>query len=129
MGYATSWFDLSRGDDNLGVLRTGDIATIDERGRIYLTGRIRRFLKLKGVRINLDDIEAYLEMSMDVQVACTGSDERLICYAVLPAALESILAKVSERFNLSKRLIEVRGIGQLPRTPQGKIDYSLLSEN
>lgn len=129
LGYATSWFDLSRGDDNLGVLRTGDIATIDERGRIYLTGRIRRFLKLKGVRINLDDIEAYLEMSMDVQVACTGSDERLICYAVLPAALESILAKVSERFNLSKRLIEVRGIGQLPRTPQGKIDYSLLSEN
>lgn len=39
MGYAENSEDLCKGDDNKGVLHTGDIATMDEKGYIYWKGR------------------------------------------------------------------------------------------
>ena len=62
LGYATKKEDLSRGDELKGILVTGDLAKVDEDGYLYVTGRIKRFIKITGLRVNLDDVEKRLEL-------------------------------------------------------------------
>ena len=45
LGYALNGNDLSKGDENYGVLKTGDIVKGDEDGYYYVIGRVSRFLK------------------------------------------------------------------------------------
>ena len=56
MGYADCREDLSKGDEVGGILHTGDTAIVDEDGYFTITGRIKRFIKLFGLRINSDEI-------------------------------------------------------------------------
>ena len=81
MGYADSANDLAVGDQQHGTLRTGDLATADSEGFFYLTGRLKRFAKLFGHRISLDDIEKDLEERYPIQVAATDRNGRLLIYA------------------------------------------------
>ncbi len=60
MGYASTREDLAGHDECEGVLRTGDLARADDEGYFYLTGRMKRFVKVSGSRINLDEVEAAL---------------------------------------------------------------------
>ncbi|MEO1995079.1 MAG: AMP-binding protein, partial [Planctomycetaceae bacterium] len=50
MGYAESCFDLQNDDENNGILHTGDLAKMDPDGFYYITGRMKRFLKMYGNR-------------------------------------------------------------------------------
>jgi len=57
MGYALTLEDLSLADQWQGRLSTGDLAMVDEEGFFFIQGRKNRYVKVYGVRINLDDIE------------------------------------------------------------------------
>ena len=57
LGYAESGNDLIKGDERSGVLHTGDLAQFDEDGYYYIVGRMKRFLKIYGNRVNLDETE------------------------------------------------------------------------
>ena len=57
MGYATSRADLGAGDEMNGRLETGDLGRLDYDGFLYLTGRTKRFAKIAGYRLGLDEIE------------------------------------------------------------------------
>ena len=61
MGYAASCEDLCKGDENGGVLKTGDMAKQDADGFYYIVGRKKRFLKLFGNRVNLDEVEQLIK--------------------------------------------------------------------
>ena len=54
LGYAAGGEDLIRGDDWHGELHTGDLAETDEDGFLYITGRLKRFIKISGSRISLN---------------------------------------------------------------------------
>ena len=69
MGYAESYFDLQKGDENDGLLHTGDLGMRDEDGFYYITGRLNRFLKMYGNRINLDEIEDILNKQVSKMFA------------------------------------------------------------
>ena len=60
MGYAECAADLEKGDERGGILFTGDMAKRDEDGYYYITGRKKRFLKMYGKRVNMDEIEQIL---------------------------------------------------------------------
>lgn len=45
MGYAICAEDLIKGDENNGIMHTGDIARRDVDGCYYIIGRMKRFLK------------------------------------------------------------------------------------
>lgn len=130
MGYATGREDLSKPDLNCGVLATGDIAKMDEDGDFYIVGRKSRFLKLFGRRVNLHEVEIFLQKEGYVSV-CAGEDDHLEIY-LEGANLEEIhtVRRTATRFlKLSSKACSVYTIAQFPRTISGKIKYSDLQPN
>ena len=76
LGYATKREDLAMGDENGGVLRTGDMARVDEEGYFYITGRKKRFVKIQGRRISLDKVQEDLQEAFGCdEIICTGNDD------------------------------------------------------
>ena len=67
LGYAECREDLAKGDELHGVLRTGDLARQDADGYFYITGRLKRFLKMFGKRFNLDDVEKILSRRFEAK--------------------------------------------------------------
>ncbi len=61
MGYSNSCKDLNKENLNNSILDTGDIAFFDSNNFFYISGRKKRFIKLFGIRINLDDIEEIIK--------------------------------------------------------------------
>ncbi|ALS78716.1 AMP-dependent synthetase [Planococcus kocurii] len=122
LGYAESLVDLSKRDDNNGSLHTGDLAYFDQDGYFYITGRIKRIIKVAGSRISLDEVEELLtEHGHDC--VCAGTDDQLIVYT-LKEDLLHIKKIIKEKLNL--RGVKIIRIEEFPRTPFGKILYSEL---
>ncbi len=77
LGYAGNTADLLRGDENKGVLKTGDLAVCSEQGNYSIRGRSERFLKVTGIRIDLDELERLLKDRWKRNFACVGTDDLL----------------------------------------------------
>jgi acyl-CoA synthetase (AMP-forming)/AMP-acid ligase II len=128
MGYVESRQDLAKGDELQGVLRTGDLARKDEDGYFYITGRLKRFLKMFGRRFNLDDVEQLLARRLDTSVACYGRDDLLMAAVENAESTETIHAVICETFDLPRPAVRVVAMNELPRTSNGKLDYKRLAE-
>ena len=125
MGYAVSSEDLSKGDENGGVLKTGDMAKRDADGFYYIVGRKKRFLKLFGNRVNLDEIEQFIK-ELGYNCVCSGDDDHLRIYMIDIENHAQIKGFVSERTGIHPSAFEVIYIETLPRNEAGKILYSAL---
>ena len=75
LGYAMSRADLGKGDEMNGRLETGDLGRLDAEGFLYLTGRTKRFAKIAGYRLGLDEIEK--ELFAVCPVACLDLGEKI----------------------------------------------------
>lgn len=128
LGYAERREDLAKGDELHGVLRTGDLARQDGDGYFYITGRLKRFLKMFGKRVNLDDVEKILSRRLDLVVACYGRDDLLMAAVENVANTETIHAVICETFDLPRPAVKVLALREMPRTPNGKLDYKRLAE-
>jgi acyl-CoA synthetase (AMP-forming)/AMP-acid ligase II len=127
LGYASSRSDLSRGDELQGELRTGDVGRQDDMGFFYVTGRMKRFLKIFGQRFSLDEVEHMLRQHFDAPLACYGRDDRLCIATEDLAQVGRVVQVVSEKYHLHHSAISVVAIPQLPRHANGKTDYHLLN--
>lgn len=125
LGYAINRQDLSKGDDNKGVLKTGDIAHFDEHELYYITGRKNRFLKIFGNRINLDEIEMLLN-DKGFNNVCTGTDDNLLIYTTNKGSKPLIEKFICNKIGINKVAFTVLVIHQIPRSDSGKILYSSL---
>lgn len=127
LGYADCIADLAKGDELGGVLKTGDLARRDKDGFFYITGRLKRFLKLFGKRFNLDEVEQIVQRRFGFPVACFGRDDLLmIAIESGEENVSSVMTMVRETFNLPKDAIQVQAVATLPRTARGKMDYQSL---
>lgn len=128
LGYAESPADLLKGDELQGVLRTGDLARRDDDGFFYVTGRLKRFIKLAGNRVGLDEVEQALQQALKVPVAVAGEDDRLMAW--VESAGEDLADQGSvllrEHYGLHHSLFRVRCVGALPLLASGKTDYAAL---
>ena len=130
MGYAQNATDLSRGDELKGILRTGDLARQDDDGFFYITGRMKRFLKIFGQRFNLDDVEKMLANHVDSPLACLGKDDMLVVAVESSTInLDSICQMIGTTYSLHHSAIKTIAVDRFPRTANGKIDYQTLSED
>jgi long-chain acyl-CoA synthetase len=129
MGYAEGRKDLAKGDELHGVLRTGDLARQDGDGYFYITGRVKRFLKLFGNRFNLDHVEKILARHFEASVACYGRDDLLTVAVEGSENPEAISKTVCETFDLPRTAVKVVTVKKLPRNANGKLDYQRLAES
>jgi len=124
LGYAESRFDLCKGDERGGVLETGDMAYIDEDGFYYIAGRKKRFLKIYGNRVNLDEAEGLLKKA-GFDCACAGVDDNLKIYTATGDA-EEVRRYVINRTGINPSGFSVVHINEIPRNTSGKVLYSEL---
>ncbi len=128
MGYALSSDDLKRGDENGGVLRTGDLAKRDGDGFYYIVGRNKRFLKLFGNRLNLDEIEQLLN-TRGYNCVCGGEDDHLKVYTTETGKESEIKSFIVQHTAINPSWVTVCWIQEIPRNEYGRIKYSLLEQS
>lgn len=127
LGYAECAPDLMKGDENHGVLHTGDLAYRDDDGFYFIAGRKKRFLKLFGNRISLDYVETLLK-EMLKECVCVGDDSKLIIYTTDSDYDENaVIDAIVERTKIVRNVFFVRHIDEIPRSESGKILYKKLS--
>lgn len=127
MGYAECIDDLAKGDENHGVLHTGDIARRDEDGYYYITGRMKRFVKIWGNRCNLDATEQLVK-SLTTNCACAGVDDKITVFVTEDGLDMQIKSFLSEKLGLNIRAFDVKVIDAIPKNPSGKVLYSELQK-
>ena len=126
LGYASEISDLTREDENGGVLFTGDIAYRDNDNYFYITGRKKRFIKLFGNRINLDYVQQLLNDKI-CENACVGNDNFLIVYIVKANKMNEAKDFIIDKFKLNSKFIKMKLINEIPKNSYGKTIYSTLN--
>ena len=127
LGYAECRADLARGDENHGVLHTGDVARRDADGYYYITGRLKRFVKVWGNRCNLDATEQLVK-AVTTSCACVGVDDKITVFVTQPGLEDSIIQLLAEKTGFNARAFAVRVIDAIPVKSSGKIDYPVLQQ-
>lgn len=126
LGYAENASDLTKGDENHGVLHTGDLAYRDNDGFYFIVGRKKRFLKLFGNRISLDYVETLLKSRLK-ECVCVGDDSKLVIYTTDKDYSDSeIIDFIVERTKILRTVFFIRYIDKIPRSDSGKVLYKEL---
>lgn len=130
LGYAETTDDLSKGDELKGILFTGDLGYKDADGFYYVTGRMKRFIKIFGLRINLDEVQKMIENHFGISAACTGKDELLKILVHSDDHLTEVKVKeeVMKMYKLNFKSIIVKSTDQIPTNSSGKYDYNKINE-
>lgn len=119
MGYAYGPADLSRGAEH-DALHTGDIARRRPDGLYEVIGRSSRFVKMYGLRIDLQRLESTLRAN-GVAALCTDVDDKLVVAAAVPRAEVARLA--AEAAGVPTSAVQAVTVPALPMLPTGKPDY------
>ncbi|MER5733130.1 amino acid adenylation domain-containing protein [Streptomyces sp. NPDC002138] len=124
------------------LYRTGDLARTRADGVIELIGRLDHQVKLRGLRIELDEIEAVLRRHPAIERAVvsahgSGDDRRLVGYLVPAEGAEAagtVPSAAELRALLKADLPEYMvpavfvTLDALPLSPNGKVDRGALPE-
>lgn len=129
LGYAECTDDLAKGDERNGVLYTGDMARFDSEGYYYIVGRKKRFLKIFGNRVNLDEVDRIIKSGFDgVEVASSGVDDHLTIFLTDESKADEIKSYISEKTGLNQTAFRTVVIKEIPKNDSGKVLYKELEK-
>lgn len=129
LGYAKSGADLIKGDERGGKLFTGDMAKRDADGFYYIVGRKKRFLKIFGSRINLDETERMIKSRFDgLDCACVGTDDAMQIYITSVGRKDEVLRFLSEKTGLNHVAFQIKYLDKIPKNEAGKTIYATLEK-
>lgn len=130
--------------DDLGAsrwYRTGDLAAIDSAGVAHFRGRADRQVKLRGYRIELQEVEAHLreicssedrpvEVAVVAISARNGEAASGIAAFVVDPDLDTRAALAAMKLRLPVYMVpsEIHRLDALPLNNNGKIDYPALAD-
>jgi acyl-CoA synthetase (AMP-forming)/AMP-acid ligase II len=127
-GYADQRSDLAKGDELGGRLETGDVGYLDGDGFLFLTGRTKRFAKIAGLRLGLDQMEK--EFNSVGVVACIDGGEKIIVF--FDEGADSLLKEraraIAAEYKIPPTSFSLRRIEAIPRLTGGKVNYAQLKE-
>ncbi|GLQ30286.1 AMP-binding protein [Litoribrevibacter albus] len=128
MGYAEQPGDFIE-DKSPDVLFTGDIACKTENDLFYITGRAKRFVKLFGLRLNLDEIQSFVK-TIEPNSVVTGTDQYLLIAVETnkKACCKNIREQISTVYSIPQSKIHCKQVDSLPLLPSGKYNYKVLLE-
>lgn len=128
LGYASRGEDLARGDDWHGELHTGDIAERDEEGFLYITGRLKRFIKMSGHRISLDEIDEMIMNDIHIRCVSSGVDDHLVVFVLSEDDANAVRDFIRRKISVVRSTFKVARIDEFPVNEAGKILYGDLLE-
>jgi len=130
LGYAENRNDLCKGDELNGILYTGDLGYKDEDRFFYVTGRMKRFIKIFGFRINLDEVQKMVENHFGISAACTGKDDllKVLVHSDDKLAEVNVKNEILKMYKLNFKSIVVKSTNQIPTNSSGKYDYAKINE-
>ena len=114
-----------------GYFRTGDCATMDADGNIYLKSRIKEMINVGGKKVAPMEVEDILNTISGVkESACIGiPDPGLVLGEVVKAFVvaddslsnEDIMEQLRQKLEVYKLPVEIERINEIPKTSSGKI--------
>ncbi|MEE3392750.1 MAG: AMP-binding protein [Lachnospiraceae bacterium] len=128
LGYALSAADLIKGDERHGRYVTGDMAKKDKDGYFYIVGRKKRFLKIYGNRVNLDDCERMLKQTFNADCACGGVDDRMYIFGPDEDLLPKMKEFLSGKTGLNPAAFTTMTLDHIPHNESGKTLYKELAK-
>ena len=125
LGYAQSPGDFALGR-TIDYLRTGDLARRRDDGLYEIVGRRSRFLKLFGLRVDLDQLEHGLRLD-GIQALCTGDDTELL--VAIAKSTPDPAANICAKVGLPATAVRTLVLDDLPRNANGKPDYAAVQRS
>jgi len=135
---ATSFIDLSLPGGVQRVYRTGDLAQWTAETQLDFLGRIDQQVKVRGFRVELEDIDFALQKHPDVEVAQTlaqnnlNEEQQLLSFVTLKSTASDTVTPQSLRIWIGKALpnymvpSQIHIIDAFPLGATGKIDRAKL---
>jgi acyl-CoA synthetase (AMP-forming)/AMP-acid ligase II len=117
---------------NHGWLKTGDLAARDHEGYLWIKGRTGEFVKIRGVRVSLAEVEAKVAAIPGVhECAAAGvqhpeAGEALALFVVGDNGTQALIENVRHALPPHWTCNSVKVVAELPKTPNGKIARSQL---
>ncbi|WP_346231536.1 AMP-binding protein [Parafrigoribacterium mesophilum] len=124
LGYAEAAADFAAGR-TVGELRTGDLARIRKDGLFEIVGRLKRFVKVFGLRVDLDQVETLLSTG-GPRVRAVGVDDRLVLFVTTARHEVPVRTQAAKVLGLPQHAIHVHAISEFPLTSSGKPDNAAL---
>jgi acyl-CoA synthetase (AMP-forming)/AMP-acid ligase II len=116
-----------------GWLRTGDLARQDEDGYLWIEGRKAAFLKMRGVRVSIAEVEERTNSIPGVYecAACAvdhpeETGEAVVLFIVYDQKAGIVLEEVRRHLPAHWTIDSIRLVSELPKTSAGKIARSSL---
>ncbi len=125
LGYADCPDDLALGRV-VHTLHTGDLGRRTPTGLYEIVGRRSRFVKLFGLRIDLEEVERVLQRA-GVRGVCAGTDEELVVAVAEENDPDAVAQMVADRLGIPTGRIRVHQYGQIPLLASGKPDYAAIT--
>lgn len=111
------------------LCRTGDRASWTDGGLLYFRGRIDRQVKLRGQRIELDEVESTILKNVDrIEAAAVILHEGRLVAFVAPESISVHAVRDSclKRLPVYMTPELIRTLAELPTTTSGKVDRQAL---
>lgn len=130
-GYWNEPAERFESDFYVGYFRTGDCATMDEKGYIYLKSRIKEMINVGGKKVSPMEVEDALNSIPGIkESACVGIPdadgvlgEVVKAFVVAEESLadEEILNQLKPKLEAYKMPVQIARIDEIPKTANGKI--------
>ena len=123
-GYAKNINDLSKGNDNKLILRTGDIGYKDKDNFYYITGRKDRYSKVHGLRVNLSEIEE-ITLNIGIKSMCLKEDNnKILVFIKENKSIEKLKKCLSSIIKLHPSSYLIKIVKEFPLNKNFKISYN-----
>lgn len=121
-----------------GYFRTGDCATMDADGNVYLKSRIKEMINVGGKKVAPMEVEDILNTIPGIkESACIGiPDPGIVLGEVVKAFVvaddsltdEEIMEQLRPQLEVYKQPVEIERINEIPKTSSGKIQRLKLKK-
>ena len=129
LGYAECGEDLIKADERNGVLQTGDMAQFDADGYYYIVGRKKRFLKIYGNWVNLDEIDRLIKGKFsNIDCASAGIDDHMYLFVTDQSIADEVKEFVAAKTKLNPAAFQAIVIDEIPKNDAGKTLYKELTK-
>jgi acyl-CoA synthetase (AMP-forming)/AMP-acid ligase II len=136
-GYLNNPEATARTIDRDGWLHTGDVALVEEDGKLRIVDRVKELIKYKGYQVAPAELEALLLTHPAISDAAViplpdeeaGEVPKGFVVTSAPVTPEEISRFVAERVAPYKKLRAVEIVDEIPKAPSGKILRRVLIES